>query len=94
MTAKFTTEALRGDLAAWLNPVPSAAGLHVCALVPDGRIDLDRVIERARGRDVAVESLAGYCAEPSTRRGLVIGYGAIPAERINEGLQRIARSMA
>ncbi|GAT70508.1 hypothetical protein HS048_02245 [Planomonospora sp. ID91781] len=47
-------------------------------------------MSRAREAGIAVEPLSGYHAEPPGRPGLVIGYGAIPPERIEPGLRRLA----
>ncbi|WP_433226822.1 PLP-dependent aminotransferase family protein [Microtetraspora malaysiensis] len=84
---------LRRDFADLLQVMPSAAGLHLCArLVPyaDEDVDLGAVIARAREAGVAVENLAAYCGERPARHGLVLGYGGIPAERVEEGLRRLA----
>jgi GntR family transcriptional regulator / MocR family aminotransferase len=84
--------ALRADFADWLTPVPSAAGLHLCArLKPGVSVDLANVLDRARAVGVAVESLAAYCASDRPQAGLVFGYGAIRAEQITEALQLLAR---
>ncbi|HEU5156771.1 MAG TPA: PLP-dependent aminotransferase family protein [Streptosporangiaceae bacterium] len=86
--------ALRRDLCDWLAPVPSIAGLHVCArLRPDVRVDMAEVLRRADAAGVAVEDLARYCAE-TPQPGLVLGYGAIPLERIDQGLRRLAACFA
>lgn len=83
--------ALRRDFADRFAPVPSAAGLHVCALLrPGAATDVGRAVERARAAGVAVENLAAYAGERPARQGLVIGYGAICAGRIEEGLGRLA----
>lgn len=89
----LVTTALRRDFADWLVPVPSVAGLHVCArLSPEvaTSLDIDQVIGRARAAGVVVESLARYCGERPGQQGLVIGYGAIPTERVADGLERLA----
>jgi GntR family transcriptional regulator/MocR family aminotransferase len=84
---------LRQDLANWLEPVPSAAGLHLCArLRPGVTVDLDEVTRSARQSGVALRTLASLCAEEPSQAGLVIGYGAIPLDRIGEGLRRLAAS--
>ncbi|MFI0445793.1 PLP-dependent aminotransferase family protein [Actinomadura sp. 6N118] len=81
---------LHDDFSEWLTPVPSAAGLHLCArLRPERDIDLQRRLASARKADVAVESLANYCAAAPVQEGLVIGYGAIPTDRVEEGLRRL-----
>ncbi|MER7213369.1 PLP-dependent aminotransferase family protein [Streptosporangium sp. NPDC000239] len=87
--------ALRGDLSDWFEPVPSAAGLHLCArLRPDVPVDLGRMSAEARASGVAVESLEAYCAEDRSRSGLVLGYGSIRAERVTEGLRLLTHHLA
>ncbi|MEU6739895.1 PLP-dependent aminotransferase family protein [Streptosporangium sandarakinum] len=83
--------ALRRDFAGLLDPVPSVAGLHLCARVSTGvRLDAGEVVSRAGAAGIAVESLAGYCGEKPAQAGLVIGYGAITPERIAPGMRRLA----
>jgi GntR family transcriptional regulator / MocR family aminotransferase len=83
--------ALRHDLAAWLVPVPSVAGLHICArLVPGSDVDVARVVEEAGRHGVAIRSLASYCVDGPPQPGLVIGFGAIPTERVADGLRLLA----
>lgn len=112
--------ALLRDFAGLFRPVPSAAGLHLCArLVPgsgtervtqgaagradqsagtgvgtsaDIDVDIDAALARARAAGVAVESLASYYGEAPAQQGLVLGYGRIQTERIEEGLRRLAAS--
>ncbi|WP_460808509.1 MocR-like pyridoxine biosynthesis transcription factor PdxR [Micromonospora zhanjiangensis] len=87
--------ALRTDLADRLDPVPSTAGLHVCArLRPGVPVDLAGVVERAAGLGVAVAELADYHAGGRRSAGLVLGYGAVPTERVAEGLHLLARCFA
>ncbi|RMI41092.1 PLP-dependent aminotransferase family protein [Actinomadura harenae] len=89
---ELITEALAGDLAEWLDPVPSTAGLHVCAVLrPDAPADIPAVVTEARRLGVAVEDLASYCHE-TPRPGIVLGYGAIPTDRVPAGLARLTRS--
>ncbi|GGQ11956.1 MocR-like pyridoxine biosynthesis transcription factor PdxR [Streptosporangium pseudovulgare] len=83
--------ALQRDFAGLLDPVPSVAGLHLCARVSTGvRLDTREAVSRAGAAGIAVESLAGYCGETPAQAGLVIGYGAITPERIAPGMQRLA----
>ncbi|MFJ9779937.1 PLP-dependent aminotransferase family protein [Amycolatopsis sp. NPDC101161] len=65
-----------------LRVVPSAAGLHVCALADT---DLEPIAARASGAGVAVQTLSDLCGG-SPSPGLVLGYGSIPVERIDAGL--------
>ncbi len=80
--------ALATDLSRWLAPVPSMAGLHVCALVK-ATVDLDDVLVRARAAGVAGESLSTYATAPGVA-GLVLGYGAIATDRIPAALRTLA----
>ncbi|MEV4251415.1 PLP-dependent aminotransferase family protein, partial [Streptosporangium canum] len=84
---------LRRDFRDWLEPIPSPAGLHLCAyLTPDAGVDLDRVTAYANQAGIALQDLAPYYGEAPARAGLVLGYGAIPAERIEPGLRHLAAS--
>jgi GntR family transcriptional regulator/MocR family aminotransferase len=81
--------ALDGDFADWLELIPSAAGLHLCARAP--RVDVDDVRRRARAAGVGVQALGDFCAQAPAQPGFVLGYGAISVDRIDEGLRRLAR---
>ena len=79
--------------AKWLEVVPGAAGLHVAALLRTGcAANMTQVVRRAARRGVRVETLAGFFAGPVSREGLVIGYGAIPTSRIDDGLALLKES--
>ncbi|WP_436762048.1 PLP-dependent aminotransferase family protein [Streptosporangium sp. V21-05] len=84
---------LRRDFRDWLEPVPSAAGLHLCAyLTPDAGVDTALVTAYAREAGVELQDLAAYYGEAPARAGLVLGYGSIPLERIEPGLRRLAEN--
>jgi GntR family transcriptional regulator/MocR family aminotransferase len=79
---ELITATLREDFSSFLEVVPSAAGLHLCAMLRPG----------ASYEPVPwIETLAQYCAGP-VQNGLVIGYGAIQLDQITPGLRRLARS--
>ena len=84
--------ALTGPLAAHLRVIPSAAGLHVAALLRTGGDDT-AVVTRALARDVALQPLSHFRIGTDGPQGLVLGYGAIPTEHIDEGLRRLACTM-
>jgi GntR family transcriptional regulator/MocR family aminotransferase len=87
--------ALRRHLAQWLEPVPSAAGLHLCArLRPNETVNVDNAVRLAGQAGVAVQSLAEHCADSPPRQGVVIGYGGIDQTDIDEGLRRLGDSFA
>jgi len=97
------TTALAGDLADRLTLIPSAAGLHIAALLRDGTAHravgtMDRageaadvtIARRALAVGVAVDPLSRMAATSVPRSvGFMFGYGAIPAERVYEGLRRL-----
>jgi GntR family transcriptional regulator / MocR family aminotransferase len=85
---------LERDFSGELRAVPCAGGLHLSALLEgrDSSSDL-AVAERARARGVAVFPLSPYHKDVEPRAGLLFGYGAIPLERIPEGLARVRESL-
>jgi GntR family transcriptional regulator / MocR family aminotransferase len=83
-------ETLRSDFAGRLEVMPSSVGLHLAAIAPDGSVDeIDSVHRRSLSVGVDFQPLARFAAGDVLRAGIVIGYGAIPLERIDEGLRRL-----
>ncbi|RSN17998.1 GntR family transcriptional regulator [Streptomyces sp. WAC 05977] len=83
---------VRDELRDLLEVVPSSAGLHLCALLrPHATVTVDGVVAEASRAGVAVESLAAY---GGTRGGLVIGYGLVGSDRVDEGLARLGESVS
>ena len=83
--------ALAGPLSAHLAVVPSAAGLHLSAMVR-GAIAADALV-RARAAGVGVASFPEIAAAAPDPPGVVFGYGMIDASRIDEGLARLHRCL-
>jgi len=81
--------ALSGELAPFLEGIPSAAGLHVAARLVPGGADLGDVLRRAAESGLALDSLEGFGVEGPAPPGLAIGFGSIAASRIPEGLRRL-----
>ncbi|RVX46126.1 GntR family transcriptional regulator [Nonomuraea polychroma] len=69
-----------------LHPVPSTAGLHLCARLAPG-------VSVRPAPGLALERLESYCGETPAQPGLVLGYGAIGKDRIPEGLRLLKRSL-
>jgi GntR family transcriptional regulator/MocR family aminotransferase len=81
---------LQSDFSPWLEPIPSAVGLHMAALARRS-LDADKIAERAQQAGVRIYSLRDfYCGRPE-RPGLVFGYGAIRESDIVEGLSLVRR---
>ena len=53
-------------------------------------MNIGRVIDRARNRGLRVGVLSNYSFGAPCQTGFVIGYGAIPLSRIDEGLRQLA----
>ncbi|KDN18143.1 MocR-like pyridoxine biosynthesis transcription factor PdxR [Amycolatopsis rifamycinica] len=67
-----------------LTRVPSAAGLHLCALADDDT-DLAPVVSRAAAAGAAIQTLPDLSGG-FPRQGVVLGYGSIPLDSIDAGL--------
>ncbi len=76
---------LARDFADFLTPLPSTAGLHLSAVAP---ADCGGLVRAARRRGVRLYSLGDF-GVGERRHGLVFGYGAVAAERIEPGLARL-----
>jgi GntR family transcriptional regulator/MocR family aminotransferase len=86
--------ALHGELARWLAPVPSAAGLHVSAMstrLPAA--GLRDVTASLRQDGVAIMPLSSFAVGPQQRAGLAIGYGMVSASDIGPGLTLLRQAL-
>ena len=87
---QLVTTVITNAFAGILEPVATAVGLHIAALAPGATVrHIDDVAERALQNGVAVQRLHFFAVTRPLLSGLVIGYGAIPADRIPEGLDRL-----
>ena len=85
--------ALHAELAEFLDPIPSAAGLHLAAFLRDRTQDRE-IVARALAGGVAVHPLSNCMLMSESRPGLLFGYGGIPTDRIAEGLARLRRCLS
>jgi len=81
---------LKRDFHGWLEPIPSAVGLHLAALSKTS-LDVDALVDRARHEGIGIYSLREFYFGRTVRPGLVFGYGAIDERDIAEGLLRVRR---
>ncbi|TQF13611.1 PLP-dependent aminotransferase family protein [Myxococcus llanfairpwllgwyngyllgogerychwyrndrobwllllantysiliogogogochensis] len=89
------TEGLTRHFGSGLRLLPSVAGLHLCATFARGGARLEKALTgQARAAGVGVEALSPYFAGAPTRHGWVLGYGALTADGIDEGLRRLRASVA
>lgn len=81
---------LRSECGAWLDPIPSTAGLHIAA-VAKMPLDETNLVAEARKVGVQVHALGAQYARRPLKRGLLFGYGAIEENAVAEGLTRLRR---
>ena len=85
-------ERIESDFAPWLEPVPSAAGLHIAVLARRG-VSVDRIVERGRQADVGLSLIRTCAVSPDAPSGLLFGFGGLDVESIAEALTRLRRAM-
>ena len=86
-------DGLQRDLAAWLQPIPSEAGLHLAARIREPAL-AGTVIAQARRHTPGAQSIAEYTlAGPAAEPALAFGYGAIDATDIAPALARLRRAL-
>jgi GntR family transcriptional regulator/MocR family aminotransferase len=84
---------LEQRLGRWLRPIPASSGIHLAAdVIPGKSVDIAQVVRRAEERGVRVAALSDFYFGAPARDGLVIGYGAVPTSRIDEGMKQLAAS--
>jgi GntR family transcriptional regulator/MocR family aminotransferase len=88
---EMIADVISRDFTDHLELIPSTTGLHVSALVRTmSAHQIAAVTRRAAERGVAVQLLSSQVLSPlatSPLPGIMLGYGAIPAVRIEEGLR-------
>jgi GntR family transcriptional regulator/MocR family aminotransferase len=89
------TSVVDDELADHLRSVPSATGLHISAIAPGHSArTMATVVDEARKAGVAMHPLATFSVDQPALAGLALGYGAIEADCIVEGLRRIKCALA
>jgi GntR family transcriptional regulator/MocR family aminotransferase len=84
---------LAHDFVEELEPIVPVAGLHLATRMPDPGRDDEAVAARARQVGVGLGSLSFFAVTRPQTRGLVLGYGLIPIDRIEPGLRRLRRCL-
>jgi GntR family transcriptional regulator / MocR family aminotransferase len=73
--------------------IPTVAGLHMSAWTrADDAAEVEEWVGRARQNGVAVQELTYFAQHHDIRPGLIFGFGAIQADRIDAGLARLRAS--
>ena len=85
-------ETLTRDFAEWLTPIPAVAGMHIAAMLHGRSVRFEQQLAtRARGAGVGFDRLSTYYARDRAQAGVVLGYGAIATDEIDEGLRILRR---
>jgi GntR family transcriptional regulator/MocR family aminotransferase len=83
-------DTLARDFSANFALIPSSAGLHVTAVAKTLSVDeVDAFAEAASAAGVAIQPLSMFAAGGQPVAGVALGYGAIAASSIDEGLRRL-----
>ena len=85
-------DALRRDLDAWLEPIPSEAGLHLAARIRDPS-SADAIITHARRCTPGAQPVSEYSTTQRVPPALAFGYGVIDAHDIPAALARLRRAL-
>lgn len=81
-------DAVTRDLAGHLELIPSTTGLHLTALARNRSADrIAAIVRGAADQGVAVQDLSRLAVSAAPQAGIMLGYGAIPAARIEEGVR-------
>jgi len=89
------TAILARDFSEFLDVIPSAAGLHVSATVRSlSREQFGPVLRAIHEAGIALRPLSAFTFDHEPRLGLVLDYGAIDVDGIEEGLRRMRACFA
>jgi GntR family transcriptional regulator/MocR family aminotransferase len=79
---------LKNDLSAWLEVIPTTAGLHIAARFKTG-VDVDYLIARAFEFGIGLYSIERYYYHAAPQSGLLLGFGAIETVDIDPAFDRL-----
>jgi GntR family transcriptional regulator/MocR family aminotransferase len=83
---------LQTNFAGHLEPIPSSTGLHIAAFARNASVErVAAIAKRALTMDVAIEVLSHFAVTNKARAGVVLGYGGVPLNRVEEGLRRLRK---
>jgi GntR family transcriptional regulator / MocR family aminotransferase len=81
-----------GELGSWLEPIPSAYGMHIAATARTSA-NLEAVAAALLRDNVRLHTFSRYFLGPETKRGLIFGYGTADANQIRRGLQLLRKAL-
>lgn len=84
---------LDGDLAPWLQAIPTTVGFHLSAWLRR-ELDVDLLCRLARRVEVGIYPLSNFYAGKPQGQGLLFGFGAIDSIDIDAALDRLVTILA
>jgi GntR family transcriptional regulator / MocR family aminotransferase len=85
-------QSLQTELADWLEPIPSEAGLHLAAAIRRPRA-ASRIVQAARVCAPGAQSTNDYAMAPLARPALAFGYGVMDVDTMAGALRRLRRQL-
>ena len=85
-------EALRNELAEWLEPIPSFYGMHIAAAARPG-VDLEAAAAALAAENVRIHTLSRYYVDRPGAAGLIFGYGVTDLAEIRTGVERVHKAL-
>ena len=70
--------------------VSATAGIHLVVLLPRG-VDDESTAARLRAAGIACSTLSACCLERPRRGGLILGYGGVPSDQMDDSVRRLAQ---
>jgi len=84
---ELLTAGIRSNFGDYLDLIPSSTGLHIAAYARTASLgDIEAIAARAFDLGVAIQT---FPLEGTPQAGIMLGYGAIEAAQIAEGLRRL-----
>jgi GntR family transcriptional regulator/MocR family aminotransferase len=84
-------EAMGQDANRWLEPLPSAAGLHLALRLPEA-LDAHRLLAAAAELGVGAYAAAQFAVGERRCNAVILGYGALAAEPVSRGATALLRA--
>jgi GntR family transcriptional regulator/MocR family aminotransferase len=86
---------LNDQLRQYVEVVPPAAGMHLCAQAkPSMGQTLETAAREALASGVNIQVLSDFSHHPNPRRGLILGYGLLDEEQIVQGMQHLVTHLS
>ncbi|MDT0682959.1 PLP-dependent aminotransferase family protein [Roseicyclus sp. F158] len=83
-------EASARHLSGRIDVRPTETGFHTVGFLPEGGLGEAELERRAEGAGLATASLGRFALAPLTRKGVTLGFSAVPPAELARGVERLA----